>query len=91
MRRSWRYRTRPEQSSLSAISLSSLSRRGVRHFNRALLPSPDSFVADLSLATRTRRQEAQMGAARIIFDVPRQHDERLSRPFAIRCCNQDEV
>jgi hypothetical protein len=28
--------------SISAISISFLSRRNVRHFNRALLPSPDS-------------------------------------------------
>jgi hypothetical protein len=42
MRRSCRCRSRRERSSISDISRSFLFRRSVRHFNRALLRSPDS-------------------------------------------------
>ena len=42
MRRACRFRSRPEQSSILAFSISFLSRRNVRHFNRARLPTPDS-------------------------------------------------
>jgi len=48
MRRVCRFRSRPEQSSILAFSISFLYRRNVRRFNRALLPSPDSVVADLT-------------------------------------------
>ena len=42
VRRSCRCRLHRERSSISAISRPFLSRRNARHFNRALLPSPDS-------------------------------------------------
>ena len=78
MRRSCRCRSRPEQSSILALSISFLSRRNARHFNRERLRWPDSrsllFCGALGDGTQIKRGNPT------IFDLPRQRDPRLSRP-----------
>ena len=71
MRRLCQCLLHPERSSISVISLSFLSRRNVRHFNRALRRSPDSWSLLIWRFARARAMASRLKTALQYFPICR--------------------